>query len=350
MQFIRPILIFVQILNMIKENYSLKNYNTFNLNAKAKYFIEFTKEDEIYKFLQNWDIRKMPFLVLGGGSNILFTHDYEGIILFPAFKGIEIIVEDENVVEIKARAGENWDNFVAFCVENGYCGLENLSLIPGNTGAVPIQNIGAYGVEVKDYIEWVEAIDIKNAIPVNFTKSACKFGYRDSIFKNELKGNYIITGVVFKLPKKHELITTYGTVEQELNKFNKKDIKALRQAIINIRERKLPDYRKIGNAGSFFKNPVISESFFTGLKKEFEDIPFFVTENSDYKIPAAWLIEQCGWKGKNNGDAGVFQKQPLVLVNYGEATGKDIYHLSEQIKNSVFNKFGIDLEREVMVI
>ncbi len=334
----------------IKHNYSLENYITFHINTFTKYFIEFNDKTEIIEFVKI-EINKYPdYFILGGGSNLLFLNHFKGLVIHPNIKGINVINENDDFVFVEAKCGENWDEFVEFCVNKRYGGIENLSKIPGNVGAAPIQNIGAYGVEVKDVINKVIAIEMGTGKEVTFSNSECKFGYRDSIFKNKLKDKYIVTDVIFKLDKKHKLNTGYGKVMEELSKYKERNISTLRKAINHIREEKLPDPDKIGNAGSFFQNPVINNAKYENLINSFPSIPSFPVNNENKKIPAAWLIEQCGWKGKRVGDAGVYPNQPLVLVNYGNATGEQIFTLSEKIKESVFQKFSINLEREVKVI
>ncbi|MBI9053614.1 MAG: UDP-N-acetylmuramate dehydrogenase [Bacteroidales bacterium] len=334
----------------IKENFSLKNYNTFGIDAKCRFFVECSSLDEITQFLENHNKSDIPLMILGGGSNVLFTQDFEGYVLRPFIKGIEIIEESEEDILVKVGAGEDWDVFVEYCVEKGWGGVENLSLIPGNVGTCPIQNIGAYGVEVKDVIEEVESLEIENLKKNTFKNAECAFGYRDSIFKRNLKGKQIITYVSFRLKKQPVFMLNYGSLTEELNKFNELSLKNIRKAVIDIRESKLPDPKEIGNSGSFFKNPVIEESYAKGLKQEYEDIPLYKQDNGTVKVPAGWLIEKAGWKGKRIGDAGVHEKQALVLVNYGNATGKEIFNLAQEIQQSVKTKFNINIEMEVNVV
>lgn len=333
----------------IKENISLKKYNTFGIKANAKRFISI---DSFYGLQELLKIEKDIFLI-SGGSNMLLTKDIEKLVVHINLKGISIDRENDNDVYITVNAGENWHQFVLWCVSQNYGGIENLSLIPGNVGTCPIQNIGAYGVEVKDTINRVEAIDINTGKLITFSNTECKFGYRNSIFKNIAKGKYIITSVNFKLTKKeHSLNFSYGAIESELalNNITNPTIKSISDAIITIRQRKLPDPKKIGNSGSFFKNPVVSKSNFDKLQKEFSTIPSYVISESEIKVPAGWLIEQCGFKGKRFGNYGVHEKQALVLVNYGEATGKEIYELAQKIQKTVLDTFNIILEIEVNVI
>jgi UDP-N-acetylmuramate dehydrogenase len=335
-----------------KENYSLKNLNTFGINAYCRYFTEFDTIDSLKETLEHQIAKTHQKLILGGGSNILFTKDFDGIVLKNNISGIEKIKEDENHIYIKAGAGVNWHSFVMYCIENNLAGVENLSLIPGNTGASPMQNIGAYGVEVKDVIESVHGIFTDDLKEFSLTNSACKFAYRESIFKHELKNKAIITHVIYRLNKTPKFNTSYGAIEQELEKMGIKDlsIKAVSDAVCNIRRSKLPNPAEIGNAGSFFKNPTVNKTTFEKLKTQFTDIPNYPQADGSIKLAAGWLIEQCGWKGFKKDDFGVHKLQALVLVNYGNAKGGDIYRLSEDILQSVKEKFGVTLEREVNII
>ena len=336
----------------ILENISLKPYNTFSINAKAKYFAAFNTTDELAELL-NYKLKTINHkLILGGGSNILFTKDFDGLVLKNELHGIELIKEDQHQYYVKAAAGENWNNFVMHCIKHNYAGLENLSLIPGNTGASPMQNIGAYGVELKDVFESLEAMNRKDFSIHIFTANDCAFGYRESVFKTKYKNEFVILNVIFRLNKEPVFNTSYGAIEQELEKMQVKElsIQAISQAVVNIRTSKLPNPAEIGNAGSFFKNPIISKKHFNELRKSYPETPGYDVDDMHTKLAAAWLIEQCGWKGYHNNDAGVHAKQALVLVNYNNATGKEIYDLSEQIMRSVRKKFDIDLEREVNVV
>ncbi len=333
----------------IQKNISLKLYNTFGIDVKARYFVEVTSVDELSSVLKD---NMKELLILGGGSNILLTQDFEGLVIKNNFKGIEIVSEDAAAVTLKVGAGENWHQFVMYCIGKGYCGIENLSLIPGNVGASPMQNIGAYGVEVKDVITKVEAVNLHDYSVRIFSNQECSFGYRTSIFKTTEKGNYFITSVTFKLSKIPNLNTSYGAIETELERLgiDEPTIKDVSTAVINIRQSKLPDPNEIGNSGSFFKNPVVTEAVKTKITHEYPDAPSYPQPNSVYKMAAGWLIEQCGWKGKIIDNYGVHDKQALVLVNYGGAKGSEIYKLSEEIIKSVEEKFGITLEREVNII
>jgi UDP-N-acetylmuramate dehydrogenase len=335
----------------IQENISLKEYNTFGIAANAKFFVEINSVLQLQKALQ---LSAYPEkFIISGGSNMLLTKDIDALVLHIHMKGISVFEEDNDSVIIKVMAGENWHNLVLWTLDNDYGGIENLSLIPGNTGTAPIQNIGAYGVELKDVFISCEAMHIQTQELKEFTKEDCKFGYRDSIFKNESKGQYIITSVKLKLTKNtHRLNTFYGAIEEELqvNQIIHPTIKDISNAVVAIRKRKLPDPKEIGNSGSFFKNPVVSKKTFEAFRKKNPDAPFYDMGNKTYKIPAGWLIEQSGYKGKRFGDAGVHQKQALVLVNYGNATGEEILGLAYKIKKEVLNKFKISIVPEVNII
>ncbi len=335
----------------IQHNVSLKELNTFGISAKAKQFISISNKSELIEALQLPQFSK--YFVLGGGSNMLLTRDLEIPVLHINSKGKEVIEISKNNVLVEIQAGENWHEFVLWCIENDFGGVENLSLIPGNVGTSPIQNIGAYGVELKDTFVRCTAIDIETQEEKIFTLDDCNFGYRNSIFKNEAKGKYIITSVVFKLThKNHILNTSYGAIQQELesNHITNPTIKNVSDAVIAIRERKLPNPKEIGNSGSFFKNPVISSSAFEILKEKHETVPHYVVSDTEIKVPAGWLIEQCGFKGKRYGDAGVHKNQALVLVNYDNATGAEILALAKKIQAAVLEKFKIAIEAEVNVI
>lgn len=346
----------------LQENISLKLYNTFGIDARAKYFTAFNSLNELAESLE-WSQQagvngKGETLVLGGGSNILFTKNYEGLILKNQLSGINKIAEDENYVYVQAGAGENWHQLVLYCINHGWSGIENLSLIYGSVGASPIQNIGAYGVEIKDVFHSLEAFHKQEKKIIIFNAADCEFAYRESIFKTKYKNEFVITNVTFRLSKKLILNTTYGAIEQELQAMNVKepDLQSVSQAVINIRIRKLPDPKVTGNAGSFFKNPEISNSKFDELKQMFPGIIGYEIPNGNVKLAAGWLIEQCGpengtsWKGYRKGDAGCHIKQALVLINYANATGKEIYALSQSIIDSVNKKFAVLLTTEVNII
>jgi len=333
----------------IKENISLKEYNTFGISVNAKRFIAV---DSVYQLQQLLKVEKNLFLI-SGGSNMLLTKDIEELVVHLDIKGISIDREDSNAVYITVNAGEDWHDFVLWCVSNNYGGIENLSLIPGSVGTCPIQNIGAYGVEVKDTITKVEAIEIETGKLIQFSNEDCNFGYRNSVFKNQEKGKYIITAVSFKLTKSnHNLNSSYGAIEAELTSrdITKPTLKNISDAVIAIRKSKLPDPKEIGNSGSFFKNPVISKIQFLELQKEYPKIPSYRISNTEVKVPAGWLIEQAGFKGKRFGDFGVHEKQALVLVNYGNASGKEIHELAQKIQETILIEFGIPLEIEVNII
>jgi UDP-N-acetylmuramate dehydrogenase len=337
---------------IIRENYSLKSLNTFGIKVDAKYFAEVASVQDIIEINKIILEKRIPFLVLGGGSNILFTKDFEGIVIKIGLKGIEVVEEDAGHYYIKARAGENWDDFVKYCVDRNYGGLENLSLIPGNVGASPIQNIGAYGVEMKDVFHELEIFDLQQGIVRTLKDGECKFEYRSSIFKNELKGKIIILAVTFRLDKKPVYQTGYGAIQDELKAMEVKElsVQSIRKAVINIRRKKLPDPKEIGNAGSFFKNPSVTANVHEDLKNRFPQLVSYPQQNGTFKLAAGWLIEQCGWKGKRMGDAGVHQHQALVIVNYGKSTGREILELAEKVKKSVRKNFGVEIETEVNVI
>lgn len=338
---------------MLQENISLLPYNSFRIQANARYFATFQNMEELELLLTDpRTASSNQLFILGGGSNILLTKDIDGIVLKNELTGIELIYEDDAHYYVRAQAGTNWHSFVTWCVNNNYAGLENLSLIPGNVGASPMQNIGAYGVEVKDLITEVSAYHIKEKRIQHFTNRDCAFGYRESIFKRALKGQYIILSVTFRLNKQVKLNTSYGAIEQELIAagVQQPSIKDVAAAVIRIRQSKLPDPAVIGNAGSFFKNPVIESSLHERLKEQYPQMPSYPAGSDTMKIAAGWLIEQCGWKGYRKLDAGCHSKQALVLVNYGSASGKELLDLSEAIITSVAERFGITLEREVNIL
>jgi UDP-N-acetylmuramate dehydrogenase len=334
----------------IHENFSLKPYNTFSVDAQARFFNSFSFVEELEEKLMMYS--EYSTLILGGGSNILFTKDYDGAVLKNEIKGIELQHEDAEHVYVKVGAGENWHQFVLYCINHNWAGVENLSLIPGNIGASPIQNIGAYGVELDDVFWSLEAFHLSERKIHTFTATDCEFGYRDSVFKNRYKNEFAILSVTFQLKKKPIYHVNYGAITEELEKMGVKDlsIKAISQAVINIRSAKLPDPQKIANAGSFFKNPEVAASKYEELKLKFPDIIAYPLAKGTVKLAAGWMVEKCGWKGYRKDDAGCHAKQALVLVNYGNATGKEIYDLSEEILQSVKNKFDIVLEREVNII
>ena len=335
---------------ILHKNYSLKPYNTFGIEAKTDYFFQFDTVNEIQSFLNENSVESVNYLILGGGSNILFTSDYEGLILHPNIKGMETVEENDDSVLVKVGANEDWDEFVAWAVSNGYSGIENLSNIPGVVGAVPVQNIGAYGVEASQVVEKLDAISIESKKQVEFKNFHCEFDYRNSVFKNEYKNLFIITHVYFRLSKKPVFNLEYGAIKIELENYDEVNIKNIREVIIKIRESKLPDPEVIGNAGSFFKNPIVETQFAKELLTKFPDCPNYEMDNTKTKLAAGWLIEQCGWKGKQVGQAGVHKDQALVLVNLGNAKGYEVLQLANDIKKSVLFKYSVKLEMEVNAI
>lgn len=337
---------------IISSTISLKPFNTFGIDALAKYFTSIESIDDIKELIQRPEYVNNERLILGGGSNLLLTKNVDAIVVKNNLKTIEVIKETPEHVFVKCAGGEVWHEFVMWCINKNYGGLENLSLIPGCTGASPMQNIGAYGVEIKDCFYELEAIHATSGELKIFTKSDCEFGYRESVFKHQYKNQFIITSVTFQLSKHPSFHIEYGAIKQELDAMNisELNIKAISQAVINIRSSKLPNPKEIGNAGSFFKNPEVPTSVYENLKINFPTIVAYPLENGNYKLAAGWLIEQSGLKGYREGDAGVHKLQALVLVNYGNATGSDIYNLSSHVLQTVKAKFGVELEREVNII
>ena len=337
----------------IQHNISLKPYNTFGIDAAAKLFTSFNTLGEAQNIISDNIFKsEKQNLILGGGSNMLFTKDFDGIVLKNNLRGIHTVNEDADYVYLKVGAGEVWHDFVIHCVEENLAGLENLSLIPGNVGASPMQNIGAYGVEIKDRFHSLEALHIETGELRTFSNMECEFGYRESVFKNIFKNQFIITSVTYRLMKTPQLNTSYGAIEQELNKMNvsSPSIKDVSDAVIAIRSSKLPDPKEIGNAGSFFKNPVVSAEQKNKVLEQYPDAPNYPQANGTFKLAAGWLIEKTGWKGKTFDERfGVHKKQALVLVNYGNSSGSEIYNLSKEIIVSVKEQFGISLEREVNI-
>lgn len=335
----------------IQQNISLKPFNTFGIDVSANYFVSVSTIEEL-KYILSLKVYPNK-LILGGGSNMLLTKDFEGLVIHINLKGIEIVSEDSDFVFVKANAGENWHEFVLWCINNDFGGIENLSLIPGNVGTAPIQNIGAYGVEIKDTFESCDAISIEKHTIETFKKQDCHFDYRNSIFKNEAKGKYIVTSVTFKLTKQnHQLHINYGTIASELEAMHIKNptIQDISKAVISIRESKLPNPKIIGNSGSFFKNPIVPITHYNKLLQHFEDMPSYPISNTEVKIPAGWLIEKVGFKGKRFGDYGVHKNQALVLVNYGNAKGSDILNLSILIQETIKRLFDIYIEAEVNIL
>lgn len=335
----------------ITTNQPLLKYNTFGVNVSAKFFALIDSIDDLLSIIQDNNYSTIPILVLGGGSNILFTQDFDGIVLKNNLKGISVVDENENEIILEVGAGENWHDFVSYCVKLNYGGLENLSLIPGNVGASPMQNIGAYGVEIKDSVRKVKFIDLKSGLSEELNAEQCEFGYRSSIFKTRYKDQKFITHVRFKLNKKPVFNTSYGAIEEELKKLDlEHSVENISRAVINIRRSKLPDPAMIGNAGSFFKNPVISFENAEKLKAEFPEVPLYPAGDSGMKVAAGWLIEKAGWKGRRINNFGVHEKQALVLVNYGGSQGSEIDNLAEQIRQNIKEKFGVELEKEVNIL
>lgn len=336
----------------ILENINLKHLNTFGIDVFAKYFTEIDSVDDLKELTQNKIFINSPKLIVGGGSNILFTRNFEGIVVKNNLKGIKVVKENDDFVEVQAAAGEVWHEFVMWCIDKNYGGLENLSLIPGCVGASPMQNIGAYGVEIKDVFSELEACEVATGEKRKFNNAECKFGYRESVFKHELKNKFIITSVTYRLTKKPVINSSYGAIGSELETMGIKNpgIKDVSKAVINIRSSKLPDPKVSGNAGSFFKNPEVSADVCAKLKNDFPSLVAYELQNGNYKLAAGWLIEASGLKGFVSGNAAVHDKQALVLVNKGGATGNEIYSLSEHVLQTVFSKFGVKLEREVNII
>ena len=331
-------------------NYPILKYNTFGMDVKTSCFAEYSSVSELRSFLSAKEY-SLPLLHIGGGSNLLFLADFKGTILHSAIKGIDITGESDEWIDIKVGAGEVWDDFVSYTVSKGFYGAENLSIIPGEVGASAVQNIGAYGVEAKDIIQTVHAVRISDSSERIFSNEECRYSYRNSIFKGELKGQYIVTHVTFRLRKSPVFHLSYGNISSELEKRNlPPSLANIRDIIIEVRRSKLPEPEELGNAGSFFMNPMVSMQKFKQLESEFPDIPHYPVDENTVKIPAGWMIDRCGWKGRNIGPAGVYHKQALVLVNLGGATGKDISCLADEIIKSVYEKFGVEIHPEVNYI
>ena len=335
----------------IQTNFSLKNYNTFGIEAKASQFVAVHTKAELQTVLEQYKNAKK--FILGGGSNMLLTKDIDALVIHVDLKGKKIIKENEDWAWVESQAGENWHEFVLWTIEQNLGGLENMSLIPGNVGTTPVQNIGAYGTEIKDTFESCEAMKIENQEMVQFTNEECHFEYRESVFKNTVKDQFVITSVVFKLSKRnHKINISYGDITAELAKNNSTNptLKEVSNAVIAIRQSKLPDPKELGNSGSFFKNPILLKTDFEKIHQQFPEMKFYDISETEVKVPAGWLIEQAGFKGKRFGDAGVHKNQALVLVNYGNATGQEILAVSKTIQDTVFETFGIHIEAEVNVI
>lgn len=338
----------------IQSYVSLKPYNTFRIDASARYWVDISNEDDLQTLLQLAEFLDTPKLILGGGSNVLLCQNFDGLAVKISLQGIQVVREDDTHIYVKAGGGVNWHHLVMYCVDQGYAGIENLSLIPGTVGAAPMQNIGAYGVELEQVFDSLTAVHIQTGHTRTFNHADCAFGYRESVFKRELKGQYIITSVTFRLDKSPTFHTRYGAIQETLAEMGVSEehltIKAISDAVIQIRQSKLPDPAQIGNAGSFFKNPEIPKSQFDQLKLDYPTLPGYPVNDDFVKVPAGWLIEQAGWKGYRSGDAGVHTKQALVLVNYDKATGNQILALAQHVQESVQEKYGITITPEVNII
>lgn len=336
----------------IQENVSLKQYNTFGIDVQSRYFVDIASIEHLHELVTHPKWQTIPKLVLGDGSNVLFSQDYPGLVIKMSLKGKEITAEDNQHVWLRMAAGENWHECVLFCIQHHLAGIENLSFIPGTVGAAPIQNIGAYGVELREVLVKLTAMRLSDGTLHTFEHSDCRFGYRDSIFKRELKNQFIIVSVDLRLNKTPIFRLDYGAIKETLAAMQIKDvsIKAVSDAVIKIRQQRLPDPKKIGNAGSFFKSPILPKQQFHAMYQQFPQMPYFLDDNEHYKIPAGWFIEQCGWKGRRLGEAGVHEQHALVLINYGKGSGRDIKQLAEQIQASVKDKFAIELIPEVNII
>lgn len=334
----------------IEENYSLEKHNTFHLPIKTRWFMEYANEEELGRILQDEYFQECQSLHIGEGSNLLFINDFDGIILHSAIKGISLTEETDNSVLLRIGAAEKWDDVVAYAVSNGWGGIENLSLIPGEVGAAAIQNIGAYGAEIRDVIETVEAYNQLTFEKCTFSNKECMYAYRSSVFKNEHKDPYIIVYATLRLKKNPQLSINYGNLKEELTKYPEVNLETVRNAVIAIRSQKLPDPEKLGNAGSFFMNPVIPSVHFEKLKVQYPTIPSYPAGEGRMKVPAGWLIEQCGFKGKSHGSVGIYEKQALVLVNLGDAKGYEIALVAESIRTAVNDRFGIEIVPEVKYV
>ncbi len=338
-------------MHILQKNYSLKSLNTFGIDAKAKYYLTFDAPQDFAQFFDQYPSLKLEKkLFLGAGSNLLFVTDFDGLIVHPKIEGIKCVHEDENNIDLEVGAGVNWDFFVNYCVENEYYGIENLSLIPGNIGAVPVQNIGAYGVEASSLVYQVNGITLDTLQSKSINGKDCEFDYRTSLFKEKLKDNFLVTSVIFRLSKQSNFKIQYEGLVDKIAQFGPLNIQNIRKAIIAIRQAKLPDPAVLGNAGSFFKNPIVSEDQSIALRQQYSDIPVYPFKPGLVKVAAGWLIEKAGWKGSSLGNAAVHDKQALVLINKGEASGEEIFQLSQAIATDVKSKFDITLEREVQLI
>lgn len=336
----------------LQKNHSLKSMNTFHVDCVANRFAQLDNLEDLRTLISSGELKKSEILILGGGSNILLTKDFEGLVLHPQFMGVDVIEDNEDYVKVRIGAGEIWENFVEYTVSKSWCGIENLALIPGLLGAAPMQNIGAYGVELKDVFDHLRAVNLESGELIEFSKEQCEFAYRTSVFKTYLKGKFMIYDVCLNLKKQAKLNTHYQALKDYFEKRSECEInqEAVFKAVLDIRNSKLPDPEKIGNAGSFFKNPVVSEIQFIGLKIEFPDIVGYPQNNEEVKLAAGWLIDKAGLKAYRKGDVGVHEKQALVLVNYGNASGQDVYDVSEKVRQTVKNIFGVNIEREVNIV
>ena len=334
----------------VEQNYSLKEHNTFHLPVNARWFMEYENEEELLKILRDEYFQESLSLHIGSGSNLLFVGDFNGVIMHSAIRGITVLRETDEFVYLRVGAAEIWDDVVAYAVSNGWAGIENLSLIPGETGAAAVQNIGAYGVEIKDVIESVEAYNQLNIVKRVFSKEDCEYGYRTSYFKDEQNDPYIITYINIRLSKQPSYSLEYGNLKEQLESYSEISLTTIREAVIAVRRSKLPDTDVLGNAGSFFMNPVISLKHFNELKAKFGEVPHYVISETEIKIPAGWLIEQCGFKGKSHGEVGIYEKQALIIVNLGGATGDEIALVAESIREAVRQKYGIELIPEVKYV
>lgn len=335
---------------MLRENYSLLRNNTFGIDVSARYFFEYETKEKLQNFLQSEVAKKNKLLPIGGGSNLLFLSDFEGVILHSQLKTIQIETENEDFVFVRVGSGVVWDDFVLHCVEKGWGGAENLSLIPGEVGASPVQNIGAYGVEAKDLIHSVEVVKIEDSSVCVLSNSDCRFGYRDSVFKHELKDKFVVVSVTFRLRKNPVFNLNYQFLKDEVEKTGECSLKVVRDTIIEIRNKKLPLPEVLGSAGSFFMNPVVEKKVAIELQKTYPTMPFYSLSEKNVKLSSAWFIDQCGWKGKRIGNVGVYEKQPLVLVNFGGSSGEDVACLAEKIQQSVFEKFKVKIKPEVIFV
>ncbi|HEX5002512.1 MAG TPA: UDP-N-acetylmuramate dehydrogenase [Bacteroidia bacterium] len=337
---------------VVEHNKSLKALNTFGIDVSAAFYAAFENLESLHELLADAQLKQLPLLILGGGSNMLFTGNFEGLVIHNKIKGIELTAEDDRHWYVTCGAGEVWHQFVLWCINRNYAGLENLSLIPGSAGAGPLQNIGAYGVEFKDHFHRLEALELSTGKVRSFDLAECKFGYRDSVFKQELKGKFIVLSITMRLDKHPEYRITYGAIAAQLKKMNVDypDTRSISDAVISIRRSKLPDPAVLGNAGSFFKNPEVSAGVYEALKNAFPELIAYELSDGNFKLAAGWLIEQCGWKGKRTGNVGSHKDQALVLVNYGNATGTEVYDLAMEIQASVAERFGVKIMPEVNII